>query len=59
MILDFLQHCDREIYKTIKDKAVLLRTESELQPLKIICDNDECKYEYEQPFTLDMSTFFE
>jgi len=58
-ILDFLSNCDRELYKKIKDQIIELRSVTDIKPLRIICDNDECKYEYKQPFTMDMTTFFE
>lgn len=56
-ILDFLRNCDREIYKGIKAYVIKERSKADLKPLHIKCDN--CEHEYEQPYTLDMSNFFE
>ena len=58
-IADFLKHCDNSIVTAIKDRIVSERDLTEIKPMKIICDNEKCKHEYEQPFTLDMSDFFE
>lgn len=56
-IEEFLTNCDRNLFAEIRDRVVELRIVSELRPLKIKCTN--CSHEYEQPFTLDMASFFE
>jgi len=56
-IEEFLNNCDRNLFTQIRDRVVELRIVSELRPLKIKCSN--CTHEYEQPFTLDMASFFE
>ena len=56
-IEEFLNNCDRNLFTQIRDRVVELRIVSELRPLKIKCTN--CSHEYEQPFTLDMASFFE
>ena len=58
-IFDFIKNCERDIYTHIKNKIVELREYTDLKPLQITCDNKECKHKYEQPFTLDMTNFFE
>jgi len=58
-ILDFLKHCERHVYDKIKENIILKRSSTDIKPLHIICDNVACKYEFDQPFTMDMSTFFE
>ena len=55
-INEFLHNCERSVFETIKNKVLTLRSNSELKPLHIKCN--ECNHEYEQPFTLDMSNFF-
>ena len=55
-ILDFLHNCDRALFETIKNKIIALKSASEIQPLKLKCE--ECSHEYEQNFTLDMTNFF-
>jgi hypothetical protein len=36
-ILEFLQNCERNIFVSIRDRAISLREKSELRPLKIKC----------------------
>jgi hypothetical protein len=55
-ILDFLQHCDRNVYTEIRDYNAKLKLETEIKPLHIKCDN--CGHEYEQSFTLNPADFF-
>jgi hypothetical protein len=55
-IEEFLNNCDRALFTKIRDHVLNIRTESELKPLKIKCA--ECSSEYQQPLTLDMTSFF-
>jgi hypothetical protein len=54
---EFLKNCDRALFNQIRDRIINLKVQSEMQPLKLVCT--ECKHEYEQSITLDMSSFFE
>jgi hypothetical protein len=56
-ILEFLQNCDRAAFNSIRDHIVKLKQESETEPLDITCA--DCSTKFEQPFTLDMSNFFD
>ena len=56
-IQEFLLNCDRKLFTRIRDHVINLRQVSELKPLEIVCDN--CKHEYRQTVTLDMTSFFE
>lgn len=56
-IEEFLKNCDRKLFAKIRDTIIDLKSNSELQPLKVKCS--KCENEYEQPFTLDMSSFFD
>lgn len=56
-ILDFLRNCDRTIFSNVRDHVTELRSSTEIKPLKIKCIH--CTHEYEQPFTLNMTDFFE
>ena len=56
-IADFLKNCDSKIFNQLKNHAVALKVASEVKPVSIICS--ECKHEYTQPFTLDLSSFFD
>jgi hypothetical protein len=55
-IEEFLNNCDRAVFARLRDHAIELRQHSEVQPVAITCSN--CSHEYQQPFTLDMSSFF-
>lgn len=56
-IEEFLQNCDRNLFNEIRDKAIKMRADSDLKPMKIACTN--CGHEYEQSITLDSVSFFE
>jgi len=56
-IEELLKNCDRKLFNEIRDYIVTNKAQSEMQPIKLTCP--ECKHEYEQTVTLDMSSFFE
>jgi hypothetical protein len=56
-VLDFLRNCDARTFDTIKDKNVELRQASETKPLHFSCPH--CSNEYDQPFTVNMTNFFD
>lgn len=53
---ELLRHCDRKLFNQIRDTILECKAVSEIKPLHLICD--ECKHEYDQQVTLDMSSFF-
>jgi hypothetical protein len=55
-IMEFLKNCERTVFNRIRDHAIDLRVNSEIQPINLKCNN--CSHEYQQPFTLDMASFF-
>jgi phage FluMu protein Com len=55
-ILDFLKHCDRNTYNTIRDHYAKLKSESEVKPMDVKCPH--CNHEYEQAFELNPTDFF-
>lgn len=57
-IKEFMVNADREVFNRIRDHLTKIRENTEMKPLKITCSNEECKKEYDQPFTMDMSNFF-
>jgi hypothetical protein len=57
-IEEFLQNCDRKLFDKIQQHIIDIKTQAELQPLGMTCEVPECKHEYDQPITLDMSNFF-
>lgn len=56
-IAEWLNNCDRKTTTTIRDFIIQSKQRSELQPMHIKCTN--CSHEYDQPFTLNMTDFFE
>lgn len=56
-IEEFLNNCDRVTFEQVRDYVIKLREDSELKPLKMRCPS--CSHEYTQPFTMDLSSFFE
>lgn len=57
-IKEFLVNADRKVFDAIKAHLAVIKSASEIKPLKIKCREEDCGHEYEQPFTLDMSNFF-
>jgi hypothetical protein len=55
-IEELLKNCDRELFGRIRDHIVELKTQSEIPPMNLTCP--ECRHQYEQAVTLDMSSFF-
>lgn len=56
-IAEWLNNCDRKTTALIKDYIIEGKKLSELQPMHVQCSN--CNHEYDQPFTLNMTDFFE
>lgn len=55
-LLDFLTHCDKNMYVSIRDYNAQLRESTQIKPLKLKCIH--CQHDYEQNFTLNTSDFF-
>lgn len=56
-IMDFLANCDKNVYAEIRDHTTKMREEAQIKPLHIKCPS--CTNEYDQPFTLNLTDFFE
>jgi len=56
-IIDFLKNCDSKIFNQLRDHVIRIKQQSDIQPLALTCTH--CKHEYTQPFTLDLSSFFD
>ena len=56
-ILDYLKNSDSKSFNLIKDRAIELKKQSEVKPIEITCTG--CSHKYTQPFTLDLSSFFD
>jgi hypothetical protein len=55
-IHEFLENCDRALFNRIRDHIIDVKQSSEIRPVKLECP--ECKHQYEQQLTLDMTSFF-
>jgi len=55
-ILELLVNSDRNLFSKIRARIIQVKQSSELQPLSLKCAN--CSHEYQQVFTLDMTSFF-
>lgn len=55
-LLDFLVHCDKNMYIAIRDYNATLRESTQIKPLQLKCIH--CQHEYDQTFTLNTSDFF-
>ena len=55
-IAELLKNCDRDLFNRVRDHIVELKSQAEMQPMMLTCP--ECKNEYEQALTLDMTSFF-
>jgi len=56
-IQEFLQNCDKNVYDAIRNKTIELKKLSEVKPLKFQCI--KCEHNYEQPFNINVSDFFD
>ena len=56
-ITEFLTNCDKLTFNSIKEKSIENRSKSELKPLQMTCMH--CKHEYEQPFVINVTNFFD
>jgi len=55
-IFEWLTNSDRATFNRVRDHILTLKASGELKPVHIKCD--ECSHEHDQPFTLDLTSFF-
>ena len=56
-IEEYIQNCDGVTFEKIRKRIEDIRTESEIKPMTITCN--DCKHQYETPFTMNVANFFE
>ena len=56
-IEEMLKNCDRRLFTQIRDHIINVKSQAEIQPIKLKCS--ACEKEYQQAVTLDMTSFFE
>jgi hypothetical protein len=54
---EFLHNCDRSLFGKLRSRVVDLKVSGELKPMNMKCS--KCSFDFKQPFTLDMVSFFE
>ena len=55
-IEEYIQNCDSATFEKIRKKIEIIKEASEIKPMKITCN--DCKHEYETPFTMNVANFF-
>jgi hypothetical protein len=58
-IREFLDNTSRTIFAEIKDKIQELMNRNKIQPISVVCDNQECAKEYTTDLVFDQANFFE
>jgi len=56
-IQDYLRNCESTIFNQLRDYVIKQREFSDIKPLKMTCSS--CEHKYDQPFTLDLASFFD
>lgn len=56
-IIEFLENCDRKTYDAIKEYSFKLAEPSKIKNIHVKCVH--CQHEYDQPFTINVSDFFD
>ena len=56
-IKDFLHHCDRTLFKQVRDHVIDLTQQGQIPPLDVECT--ECHHKYKQEVNMDMASFFD
>jgi hypothetical protein len=56
-IVEFLKNCESKVYSELRTYITTLKSDTEVKPIHITCP--ACNHEYDSPFALDLSNFFE
>ena len=55
-IAEYIENCPSADFTRIREKISAIRESSEMDPLTIACN--DCKHEYQSPFTMNVANFF-
>jgi hypothetical protein len=55
-IAEYIENCPAKDFEKIREKIAAIRESSEMDPLTISCN--DCKHEYQSPFTMNVANFF-
>lgn len=58
-IQEFLQNTDKSVFNTIEKRIRNNKEKFNLRPLRAVCENEECRHEWEYPMEFDYVNFFE
>lgn len=56
-IAEYIENCPTKDFEKIRDRITAIRDSSDMEPLLIKCN--DCKHEYQTPFTMNVANFFE
>ena len=59
LIHDFLKNTSRDVFEAINELVKSNKNTFNLPPLRVVCDNETCKHEWEQALEFDVSNFFD
>jgi len=57
-ISEFLGACSRQIYTSIKETVEKLIDANKVEPIRVVCENEDCGKEYTSQLTFDQANFF-
>jgi len=56
-ITEYIKNCEAKVFSKVRKKIEDIKKIGAIDPLKITCN--DCKHEYETPFTMNVANFFE
>lgn len=57
-ITEFFHNCNRSVFEAVKDHIQSLSENDPLKKLHVVCENEECKTQYDTPLVFEQSSFF-
>ena len=55
-IREYIKNCDMKAFSKIREKITHIKEVAEIKPLHVVCN--DCKHEYNTPFTMNVANFF-
>ena len=56
-ITEYIKNCEAKVFSKVRKKIEEFKKLGDIEPLQITCN--DCKHEYETPFTMNVANFFE
>jgi hypothetical protein len=57
-ITEFFHNCNRAVFDAVKEHIQSLGKNDPLKNLHVVCDNEDCKTQYDTPLVFEQSSFF-